>query len=85
MENISLIEDCQDVGRDNHEDGMRVRMMKIIINMTTMIMSVDLFDHCILSVFCPILPYVQDAAVGPEKIKTKHFSDSASPGDTFRS
>ena len=30
--------------------------------------SVDLFDHFILSVFCPILPYVQAAAVGPENV-----------------
>ena len=68
MENIALIEDCQDGGKDNDENGIRVRIMKIIIRMIMMIMSVDLLDHCILSVFCPILPYVQAAAVGPENV-----------------
>ena len=68
MENIALIEDCQDGGKDNDENGIRVRIMKIIIRMIMMIMSVALLDHFILSVFCPILPYVQAAAVGPENV-----------------
>ena len=36
--------------------GMQIRAMKAIINMMTMIMSDDLLDHCLLSVFCSILP-----------------------------
>ena len=68
MRTLALIGDCRDGGGTMLRMGMRVRMMKIIIDMMMMTMSIDLLDHCTLSVFYPILPYVEAAAVGPEKL-----------------
>ena len=47
---------------------MQIRAMQATMYIMMMTMSIDLHDHCTLPVFCPILPYVQAATVGPEKL-----------------